>query len=797
VAVNQGTRFGPYEISAFLGAGGMGEVYSATDTRLGRRVAIKLLPPDVSSDRERRARFERETRLVATLSHPNIVSLFDTGEHNGQVFAVMELLEGETLRDWLAQGPQRIRKILDIALQIARGLAAAHDKGLVHRDLRPANIFLLRDGQVKILDFGLARRAESPAQDTRTADPLSGPGAIMGTVGYMAPEQIRGDPVDARTDLFAFGAVLYEMLAGRRAFEGSTAADISSAILREDPPELIAVRPEISPGLERIVKHCLEKNPLERFQTARDVAFALDALSGSDSGSTTAPPVRRVVRWRTSAASVALAAVAGLVAGAFGMQWYAPPPPPIEFTRMTFTDGAIGNARFMPDGRTIIYSSAAGDQIPALYELRESSASPRRFGESGTALLAVSVTGELAVMSAITKKQGLWIDVGTLARMPLDGAPRAIATDISSADWSPDGKDLAVVRHVNGLAKLEYSMGQVLYESPGYISDIRVAPDGTRVAFMDHLTGNDNRGWVRVVDTVKAVTTLGAEFAAERGLAWSADGRTVFFSAIEPAGNLTIQRAPADAREQPRIAVTSPVWLRVVDTSAGGAMLALSEQDSREVGVKARGDSSLRDLTWLDDSWSASISADGSWFLLTHGHGGSNYVTGLRRTDGSPLVQLGEGSAMGLSPDGRWAIAVLMASTPAKLLAYPAGSGSPTMLPRGAIDVYDPASLIWLPDSRTFLFRASEPNRPMRTYLQGVTGGDPRPVLPESVHAALVSPDGTRAVAAEAGQPWRLYPLQGGDPELLRGLTAQDQPVGWSQDGRAIFTSTDSVTGKN
>jgi len=411
-------------------------------------------------------------------------------------------------------------------------------------------------------------------------------------------------------------------------------------------------------------------------------------------------------------------------------------------------------------------------------------------------LLAVSKTSELAVLTDINRRPGTWITSGTLSRMTLDGAPRPIAPDVSAADWSPDGKDLAIVRYVGGLAQLEYPMDRALYKSSGYISDVRVAPDGKRIAFMDHQTANDNRGWIRLVDTGGTVTTLAGEFPAEEGLTWSADGRSIFFSVVEGIEpTFKIRRLAANAfgsGASPAIAVGSSESMRVADASATGAMLAVSHQGRTEIGVKLRGEPALRDLSYLDSAWSSSISVDGSLLLFTHGHGGPNYVAALRRTDGSPKVTLGDGNTMGISPDGRWALALLMASTPAKLIAYPTGAGSPMALSPGGIEAYDNAGAIWLPDNRTFVFRASEPNRPTRMYVQSL-GGEPRPVLPESAHAALVTPNGAQVVAQEPGQPWRLYPLNGGAFTELRGLRDEERPVGWSRDGRAIFTAIDAA----
>src|ERR1700689_1990189 len=282
MALISGTKLGPYEILSPLGAGGMGEVYRARDSRLNRDVAIKILPTSFSADPDRLQRFAQESRAAAALNHPNILSIYDIGEDRGAPYVVSELLEGETLRERLRNGALTSRKALDYAQQIARGLAAAHEKGIVHRDLKPENIFITDDGRAKILDFGLAKftRPEADSSgDAPTQQIATDAGTVMGTVGYMAPEQVRGKSADSRSDIFAFGAILYEMLSGKRAFHGDSAVDTMSAILKEDPPDLAETDRNVSPALERVVRHCLEKNPAERFQSAPDVAFNLEALT--------------------------------------------------------------------------------------------------------------------------------------------------------------------------------------------------------------------------------------------------------------------------------------------------------------------------------------------------------------------------------------------------------------------------------------------------------------------------------------------------------------------------------------
>jgi serine/threonine protein kinase len=322
MALAPGTKLGPYEILAPLGSGGMGDVYRAKDTRLGREVALKILPESFASEGDRLRRFEQEARAVAALNHPNILAVFDIGQHNGSPFLVSELLEGETLRGVMERGALPQRKTIEYGVQVAHGLAAAHEKGIVHRDLKPENIFVTRDGRIKILDFGLAKLAQkaatnpnASANEATMTSSHTAVGVVMGTASYMAPEQVRGETVDARTDIFAFGAVLYEMLSGQRAFRRDTSAETMTAVLKEDPPELTETSRIVSPALDRTVRRCLEKNPEQRFQSARDLSFALSALSGSEASSiaratTAAAPVRRASLTQWLAIALALAAVA-------------------------------------------------------------------------------------------------------------------------------------------------------------------------------------------------------------------------------------------------------------------------------------------------------------------------------------------------------------------------------------------------------------------------------------------------------------------------------------------------------
>src|SRR5687767_4940441 len=368
------TKLGRYEIRSKLGAGGMGEVYQGRDTQLGRDVAVKVLPTSVSTDPDRLRRFEQEACAASALNHPNILIVHDIGVHDGTTYVVSELLEGETLRRCIGGTPLGQRRAIDYALQIANGLAAAHDKGIVHRDLKPDNIFVTNDGRVKILDFGLAKLTQLDGNQSQTDVPTrrvdTDPGVVMGTVGYMSPEQLKGRAVDQRSDIFSFGAILYEMLSGRRAFHGESAAETMSAILKEDPPELSDTNKTVSPALERLVNHCLEKNPEARFHSARDVAFALEAVSGSSvaSETTIAQPfvttTSRARQWSTWALVAACLVLAAILAWTYlrPKQIDVAPSEAIRFT-MVMPEGAliIGPPTIAPDGRHVVFRLNTGD----------------------------------------------------------------------------------------------------------------------------------------------------------------------------------------------------------------------------------------------------------------------------------------------------------------------------------------------------------------------------------------------------------------------------------------------------
>jgi serine/threonine protein kinase len=803
MSLTSGSRIGPYEVIGALGAGGMGEVYRARDGRLDRQVAIKVLPAGVATDPDRRARFEREAKAIAALSHPNILAIHDIGESAGThgdapgsprpfLYAVTELLEGETLRDRLTtQGALPVRKAIDIAVQIARGLAAAHDRGIVHRDLKPENIFVRMDGQVKILDFGLARHA-APASSgsgaTETAA-VTDPGTVMGTIGYMAPEQVRGGAVDARTDLFALGAVIHEMVSGQRAFRRETAAETMTAILREDPSELSTARPDISPALERIVRHCLEKNPAERFQTARDVAFALEAFSGTAISSTTMATLPKPRRsWRT-AAVVALFTIAGAAAGyAVNARLASTSSPDLTFDTRTWDSQWITNARFGPDGQTIVYSAATSGNVPDLFVARPGTSITQSLGQRRTHLLSVSKTGELAVLTDV-KFIGHRLFTGTLARMTMDGGARPLMEQVREADWSPDGSSLAVVRDLGTKDRLEYPAGKMLYEANGYLSDPRVSPDGSRVAFFEHPFRYDDRGRLKLVDRNGKVTTHSDEFWGAEGLAWSPDGGSILMSAAGAAASGYYPRiVNIDGPPNERSAFPSIVPVEMMDVAADGRVLVNQIDNRLSMRVLLPGETSEREFPWLDLPQATDMSTDGLTLLFTDEgqSAGLNYAAALRKTDGSPAVRLGEGAAVALSPDAKWAISFVPSPNPGRFLLYPTGPGQTVPLDLAPVKVARSSDMDWLANGQIF-FCGTESGTQHRCYRKDISGGAPVPLTPAGVTRAWSARDGRTVLASMENHQWQVFDGSGGPGRPVPGDHAGDLVLGWSKDGRSVF----------
>src|SRR5208282_690525 len=610
MSLSAGTELGPYKIVSLIGAGGMGEVYRARDTRLLRDVALKLLPESFTTDPDRLRRFEQEARAVAALNHPNIVSVYDVGNAGGVHYIVSEFLEGETLRQLISPSGMAVRKAVELAVQLAQGLGAAHEQGIVHRDLKPENIFVTRNGRLKILDFGLAK-LHRPQTIAETVDGVSvaatNAGQVLGTIGYMSPEQVRGDAADQRSDIFSFGSILYEMLYGQRAFKRSTGAETMTAILNEEPAEFSGRNLAVTPALEKIVRHCLEKQPGQRFQSAHDIAFALESITAISSTTSTPAAAPRRKRWAGLAiVALILLAAAGLVLGS----WLHPSGVALhpKLHRITFRRGTIWNARFTPDGN-LIYGAAWEGRPEELFVAENGSTESRTLGLQTTDILSISNSGELAVSTNRHFVMG-FESAGMLARAPRGGgAPRDIADDVEYADWSPDGANIAVVRRVGGKVRLEYPLGKVLYETPGWVSHPRVSPDGKLVAFVDHAYQRDDDGTIAIVDQAGNKKTLTGEFVSAQGVAWWPGGNEVWFTGTTSGSSRELRAVTLAGKE--RLVYLGTGTLTLHDISKDSRVL-FSRDDLRAgmIGL-APGETKERDLSWHDWSVPRDISDDG------------------------------------------------------------------------------------------------------------------------------------------------------------------------------------------
>ncbi len=784
-----GTRVGPYEILAPLGAGGMGEVYRARDPRIGREVAVKIVATGFTRDANATRRFEQEVRAAGALTHPNILVVYDVGTEGDTPYVVSELLEGDTLRNRMRALPPR--KAVEWGIQIAYGLSAAHARGIVHRDLKPENVFVTKDGRVKILDFGLAKltrphEAGSGESATLSADLgalATGKGTVLGTVGYMSPEQVRGEGVDHRSDIFSFGVILYEMLTGRRAFQRPTAAETMTAILKEDPPELYSAA--LSPSLVAVVGRCLDKRAEDRFHSAHDLALALEAVS-SGSGAERAIAGEAKSRWRGW--SLATAFALGALVTAVSL-WVRREPangvPTVR--RLSFRNGNVLAARFAPDGQTVVYGGAWEGSPRELYSTRIDSQESRPLGFVDAEILAISSRGEMAVSLRPAWSGNLMLDGGTLARVGLaGGAPRPVLADASVADWSPDGSELAVIRTGRGTSRLEYPIGRVLYETPNFLSFVRVSPDGARVAFFEY-QGQES-GVVNVVDRAGVKRSLSSAYYRPRGLAWSPDGREVWFTAVESEGAASLRAVGLSGKE--RLVHRFIGWATLQDISREGRALVIRENIFIPI-VGGRTDEKQRQLAWLDGSNLMALSADGGQVLITEwaAAAGPLGVTYVRPVDGGPAVRLGEGSAQSFSADGQWVVE----GRTDQIRIIPIGPGVPRTLPRTGVKKYSAAytfggPIFFMPDSKAIAFLGEEPSGAIAAFVQDVDGG-PAKVVGTGPFDRLwaPSPDGSRLPVRNAGGKASLLRLDGGEARPIEGLRPDEEVLQWSADGRALF----------
>jgi serine/threonine protein kinase/Tol biopolymer transport system component len=783
VALPSGSKLGPYEILSAIGAGGMGEVYRAKDPRLSREVAIKVLPASFSSDADRLRRFEQEAKAAGILNHPNITAVYDIGTSatDGAPYVVQELLEGETLRELLAGAALSPRRAIEMARQMASGLAAAHEKGIVHRDLKPENVFVTSDNRVKLLDFGIAKLthpegATGSQTNLPTLTPGTEPGVVMGTIGYMSPEQVRGKPVDARTDIFSFGAILYEMLSGRRAFRGDTAADTMTAILKEDPPELSQTSKTVPPALERIVRHCLEKSPEARFRSASDIAFDLEAISETSGvasvRSRPAESKARLARFVLAAAAAAALALFVYRAGARrAHSSEARRPLQAYFTQLTSEPGIEDTPTLSPDGKLLAYVSRATGNND-IYVLRVGGRNPINLTKDDLAddtEPAFSPDGMQIAFRSERQGGGIFLvgATGESVRRLTDGGYMPA--------WAPDGKEIFFVTesasdpldraYTSELWAVDVASGKRRRLYSGDAVQPSVSPHGLRVAFWGLPHGSQRDIFTIPRAGLKAgekPTPVTDDEAVDWNPVWSPDGRFLYFGSNR-GGTLNLWRVAVDEASGKPLGAPEPLttpsrwsgWFSVAADGNHLAYLALNPMTSVE-----------------------SVAFDP--------------VAG--KTVGAPRTIL-RGSLVllepDISPDGQW---IVLRSTGAQddlYLLRPDGSA----LRQLTSDAYRDRTPMWSPDGKRIAFHSDRGGKYEAWTIQP-DGSGLAQLTHSKGHDVLQprwSPDGTR-IAWQDGDHAGIIELAGATGESNEDLpriseNLQFFPHGWSSDGRSIYGS--------
>ena len=791
MSLARGSQIGLYEIIGPLASGGMGEVYRARDPRLDRAVAIKILRAPDRGSAIQIERFQREARSLARISHPQICTLHDVGEHDGMAFLVMELLEGETLAQRLERGAIPLKQALVIAVQIAEALDALHKKGIVHRDLKPGNV-MLTTGGAKLLDFGLAKlrdlEYEAHLQEPTKSLSLTDHRSVLGTLPYMAPEQIEGHAVDARTDIFSFGVVLYEMIAGRRPFGGDTRGSVIAAIVGTEPPSLASLQPAIPRPLERLISRCLAKDIELRWQTARDVATELRWISETGPDASGRGALAGGGRWRgvLSGAFVVAVVVSAILLGTS-------PSAPItsslvKYARLTFRHGGVSAARFTPDGQSFVYSASWDGGPYEMYLGRPGSPDARNLALQTGKIVSISRASDMAM---IFGPQNIAQPLGarTLGRVPMaGGARRDLFNGVVAADWIPGTDTLALIRDPGAGRPwtVEFPAGHIVHEARA-ASSLRVSPDGSRIAFFEGpaFFPTEPTLSITVIEKSGRTSTLSRNWSGV-GLAWAPSGREVWFTATTGQDAPSLHAVTLGGVE--RSIDAGPDWLVLHDISPDGRALLSRNTVRINIACQAPGETRERDLGWALGATARALSADGQTLIFQEQLGNDLSSTRplvYRRTmDGSPAVRLGEGSPEALSPDGK---SVLARVKDARVI-MPTGVGSVATLPNGNLRRIGPGS--WLPDSKRIVFTGFMGDKP-RGYVQEIPDGVPRPFTPEGVVVPLkaaVRMDGS--ILVRVGPQWFLYSIAGGEPQPVPALTAQDVPIQWSEDGGFTYTIT-------
>jgi serine/threonine protein kinase len=791
VRLTPGSRLGPYEVLSILGSGGMAEVYRARDTRLGRDIALKVVNEALAGDPELVHRFEQEARLAGSLNHPNLVAVYDFGLHEGSPYFITELLKGESLRNRLSRGRISLDLALDWGAQLAHGLAAAHARGIVHRDVKPENVFVTSDGHVKLLDFGIAKLAEGSRAEAShgvlddTVTSTGGrteTGAILGTPAYMSPEQIRGERVDARTDVFSLGAVLYEMLSGRRPFPGDSFLESGHAILHDEPPPL----PDVPPFLAQLIRRCLAKDPEARLQSARDLAFALETLrsDGEPRPASRHSALHSFVRrpWWT----VALVAALGAAVVIARLRTSPSPSAAPTVERVTFRPIAfLRSARFTPDGR-VVFTARQG-ATEELFERNLASASLQPLGLKDTVLAATSSTGELAVL--LTSFPFVPRPVSaTLARVPGGGGtPQAVAEDVIAADWSPAG-ELAVVRRAGARIVLEFPIGKTLFQTrrPAWIGNLRISPRGDLIAFIH--SGEDLQGEVVILDFQGKKRQVSRHWYRAFGLAWSPQNE-VWFTAGDSLPTQVLAM-PVGGSERTVYTALAPIVIH--DIAADGSVLIGQGSAEDDLTFLGEGAPNPRSLGWYDWSYAPRLSADGRLVLFTAFSTRGDRVALLRRTNGAPPQNLGDGVGSDLSPDGRWALL----QSGDGLTLFSTGTGTRRPIPLPGLKMGPTRFLGNI--SRAVAVARTSTDPGFRLYSINLDGSGATPLSEpqEALWYLETSPDSRWAATnAVVDGKWGpvLHPLAGGKPVPLTGLGPNVAPVGWASNDELWLARIDEA----